>query len=248
MGQFFNSRGLGDGFVLFGTSHLIALTLLAVAMLWMVRAFADADDHTRQAARITIVALLWGQEISYHLWRLSIGDWTLTTMLPFHLCSAAVWLGGFALLTNSRRLAEYLYFFALAGATQALLTPDIGPYAFPHYRFWQFFISHGLIVTAAVWLTFVERYAPTARSLGRSILATLAYGVVVLGVNTALGSNYLFVSHKPDTASALDLMPPWPHYLWILAGLVVVVYSLLYLPWAIRNAHARKSDWRRPGG
>ncbi len=246
MGRFFDSEGLGDGFILFGTGHLLALGLLLAAMFWMVRAFSGADDHTRWAARITIVALLWGQEISYHLWRLSIGDWTPTTMLPFHLCSAAVWLGGFALLTNSRGLAEYLYFFALAGATQALLTPDIGPYAFPHYRFWQFFISHGLIVTAAVWLTFVERYAPTARALRRAILATLAYGVVILGVNTLLGSNYLFVSRKPDTASALDLMPPWPHYLWILAGLVALIYTLLYLPWAFRNARVRVTGAENP--
>lgn len=236
MGKYFGGEGLGDGFVLFGTGHLVALGLLIAAMFWMVRTFADADDATRQRARLTIAALLWGQEISYHLWRFSIGEWTPVTMLPFHLCSAAVWLGGFALLTNSRALAEYLYFFALAGATQALLTPDIGPYTFPHYRFWQFFVSHGLIVTSAVWLTFVERFAPSARSLLRAIAVTIVYGVAVLGINTLLGSNYLFVSRKPDTASALDLMPPWPHYLWILAGLVSVIYSVLYLPWAIRGA------------
>lgn len=236
---FFGREGIGDGFTLFGPAHLLSLAVVAVLLVWLVRTYRDTSEEKRRAGRIMIVVMLWGQELSYHAWKISIGEWNLQTMLPFHLCTMAVWLGGVALLLRSRTLADYLYFVALAGATQALLTPDIGVYGFPHYRFWQFFVSHGLIVATAVWLTFVEGFYPTARSLVRAIVATVVFGLTMIGVNAIFHSNYMFVSHKPETASALDLMPPWPTYLWFLAALVVIVYSLLYLPWAIRNGRGQ---------
>jgi uncharacterized membrane protein YwaF len=59
----------------------------------------------------------------------------------------------------------------------------------------------------------------------------------VAGVNRAIGSNYLFIAHKPDVATALDLLGPWP---WYIAGMQIVGIILavvLYLPFAIK-------DWR----
>lgn len=42
------------------------------------------------------------------------------------------------------------------------LTSDlkIDMYAFPHFRFFQVFLSHGGIVTAAIYMTFIEGYRP----------------------------------------------------------------------------------------
>jgi uncharacterized membrane protein YwaF len=46
--------------------------------------------------------------------------------------------------------------FVFLSALQAILTPDLGIYDFPHFRYFQVFISHGLIVTAALYMTLVE--------------------------------------------------------------------------------------------
>ena len=48
------------------------------------------------------------------------------------------------------------------------LTPDLGVYNFPHWRYWSVFISHGSIVTSAIYMTVVEGYRPTWRSAFRA--------------------------------------------------------------------------------
>jgi len=64
------------------------------------------------------------------------------------------------------------------------------------------------------------------------------YMVLIFFVNLWLGSNYLFVAHKPATASVLDMLPPWPYYILYIEAIGVVLTLLLYLPFAI-------SDWRK---
>lgn len=229
----------GPPFELFGREHLLALTLVVVVQVVLLWRFRRADAAARRSARWAITAALWAQEVSYHVWRASIGTWTPREMLPLHLCSQAVWLGGLMLLTRNRRLYEYIYFAALAGAGMALATPDAGRYGWPHYRFVQFFVSHGLIMLPPLWLTFVEGFRPTPSSVLKAFGYTAASGMAVLPLNLRLGSNYMFTARKPDSASLLDRLPAWPRYLPIVGGLVLAAYGALYAPWALRDVVRR---------
>src|SRR5512144_1767237 len=119
-----------------------------------------------------------------------------------------------------------MYFMGIAGAIQALATPDLGMYGFPHFRFFQTFISHGLIVTSAIYMTVVEGFRPTWKSLLRVAVWMNIYMVVVFFINRAIGSNYLMINAKPNTPSLLDLMPPWPIYILYMEALGVVMFLL----------------------
>lgn len=223
----------GQPFKLGSPEHLLMLTVVVVAQVLLIKRFRPADDDTKRKVRLALVGALWSQEASYHAWRLLNGTWTRKQMLPLHLCSVEVWMGGLMLLTRSYRLYEYVYFGALVGAIMAVVTPDAGPFGFPHYRFFQFFVSHGLIAAAPLWMTFGEGFRPTARSLGRAIVGTVAYAGVVNLVNRKLGSNYMFVNRKPETRSVLDALPPWPGYLPYMAGAVIAAFTALWAPWAL---------------
>lgn len=59
----------------------------------------------------------------------------------------------------------------------------------------------------------------------------------VFVVNLLIGSNYLFIAHKPPTASLLDLLPEWPWYILWIEVIGVATGLILYLPFAIQ-------DWR----
>jgi uncharacterized membrane protein YwaF len=48
----------------------------------------------------------------------------------------------------------------------------------------------------------------------------------------ALGSQYMYSMRKPETASALDLMGPWPWYLLTAQFVALLLFVLLYLPFA----------------
>ncbi len=236
MERFFTLDWQGDPFIMFGAAHLSTLAVIVLLNFWLLR-FRGAPETTRHKVRWTMAIILWLNEIGWHVWNAATGQWTIQTMLPLHLCSVLVWTGALALVTRNYLIYEFMYFMGIAGAIQALLTPDIGIYGFPHYRFFQTYISHGLIVTAAIYMTVVEGFRPTWKSLGRVFVWMNIYMAIVFVVNLLIGSNYLFIARKPDTASLLDILPPWPYYIAYIEVIGLIMCLLLYLPFAIR-------DWR----
>lgn len=228
----------GAAFQLFGPAHLAALGLILLLNLALLR-FRGRSEIARRNIRWGMAGLLWLNEIGWHAWHLYWGQWTLQTMLPLHLCSVLVWVGALGLVTKNYTIYEFLYFMGIGGALQALLTPDAGPYGFPHYKFFQTFISHGLIITAAIYLTVIEGYRPTWRSVWRVFLWMNLYMAIVFVINLAIGSNYLFIARKPETASLLDVLPAWPWYILYIEAIGILTCLLLYLPFALR-------DWRNP--
>jgi hypothetical integral membrane protein (TIGR02206 family) len=234
MTQFFTANYQGLPFQLFGITHLAALGALLLLNLWLLR-FKGAPEKTRNRLRWTMALILWVNEIAWHVWNYAVGRWTIQTMLPLHLCSMLVWVGAFMLVTKNYSIYEFAYLLGISGALQALLTPDLGIYGFPHFRFFQTFISHGLIVTSAIYMTVVEGFRPTGKSLVRIALWANLYMVVVYFINTAIGSNYLMINGKPGTPSVLDLLPEWPVYIIYMEAMGLVMFLLLYLPFAIKD-------------
>jgi hypothetical integral membrane protein (TIGR02206 family) len=161
-------------------------------------------------------------------------------MLPLYLCSVFVWVGAYMLLTKNYTIYEFIYLLGIPAALQAFLTPDAGRFGFPHYRFFQVMLSHGLIITSALYMTFVCRFRPTWKSVVKVLVVSNIYAVIVFFFNFLIGSNYLFLAHKLDTASLLDVLPPWPQYLIFVEILGIVFILLLYLPYAVRDAFKRK--------
>lgn len=225
----------GPAFRLGSASHLGILTVVVLFQVLVLDRFGDADEHTKRRVRLLLVTALWGQELAYHGWRLATRTWSAREMLPLHLCSVAVWLCGLTLLTRNQRLYEHSYFLALTGAAMGLATPDIGRFGFPHFRFFQFFASHGLILTAPLWMTLAEGRRPGPGALRRAILTTSAHAAGAYLVNRRLGSNYMFVNRKPSTRSALDRLPAWPGYVPIMGAAVAGLFALWYVPFARRS-------------
>ena len=236
MTQYFAANYTGPAFEFLGAAHISALTFILLLNLVLLR-FKNASDATKSKIRWTLALILLGNEILWHAWNYSIGTWTIQTMLPLHLCSLLVWTGALMLITKNYAIYEFMYFLGIGGAIQALITPDLGIYGFPHFRFFQTFISHGLIVTSGIYMTVVEGFRPTWKSIVRVAVWMNIYVVIVYFINTAIGSNYLMINYKPNTPSLLDLLPAWPLYILYMEIIGVITCLLLYLPFAVK-------DWR----
>lgn len=239
MSEFFTREFTGGPFVLFSTQHIIAICLILLINLsflyWRKVPGEEFQHKFRRGFRVTLAVILLINEAFWHIWNLVTGQWTVQTMLPLHLCSVFVFLSAYMLLTGNYRVYEFAYFLGIGGALQPIFTPDLGIYAFPHFRYFQVFLSHGGIVTAAIFMTVVEGYRPTWKSLGKTILYMNIYMVIVGAINALIGSNYLFIAHKPETASLIDVLGPWPWYLLALEGIGLVLFTMLYVPFAIRD-------------
>ena len=229
-------REFDTPFELFGTAHLAVLAIIAIYNVFMVIDLKRTKNAwVNKQFRYALAVLLIIQEISLNLWYIDAKLWDIGASLPLHMCGIGLILSAIMLVNDSYSIFEVTYFWGLAGATQALLTPDIADYGFPHYRFIQFFISHGAIVTANIYMTFVRGYRPTWKSFRKAIVVTVLYAIVMAGFNWLVGGNYLFICHKPPTASLLDMMGPWPWYLIPLTFVAVAIFTLFYLPYAIKD-------------
>ena len=222
---------------MFSPSHLVALAIIGLIALAVVFWGKHMNERQRKWFRYTVGGILLVNEISWHIWNVVVGRWTVQEMLPLHLCSVLVFVTAYMLIARNYFFFEIAYFMGIGAAIQALMTPDAGIYGFPHFRFFQTFISHGLIFVSPFYMVFVEGLRPYWRSLLRTFIILNAYMVPVFILNQLIGSNYLFIAHKPPTASLIDALGPWPWYILALELIGVVTCLILYLPWAVK-------DWR----
>ena len=245
MQQYFDYQYNGPAFDLFGTGHLLSLAIVAAATAFLIWGWRNPGEEAKRRVRLLIAGVALLNEISWHGWHLLNGAWSIQQHLPLHLCAISVWGSIYVLLTRSFRAYEILFFIGLAGAIQTMLTPDAGIYGLPHFRAIQTLFAHGLIVIAMVYMTTIEGFRPTWRSLWKTLLLCNVYLVVVTGINYLLGSNYMYTLGKPATASLLDVMGPWPWYLLAGEFVALLMFALLYLPfawsdWQVRTAGAAR--------
>jgi len=239
MDQFFAGNYIGPAFQLFGIAHIGALLFLVALSLFLVQ-FKNASEATKRTIRWTLAIVLWVSELSWHIWNLYWGYWSDQFMLPLNVCSILIWLSGFMLFFKNRTIYEFAYFLGITACANYLLTPDLGIYGFPHFRFIQTFISHGLVITSAIYMTVVEGFRPTWKSMWKVVLVTNIYMVAIFFINSALGSNYVFLNTKPTVTSLFNILPPWPYYIIFMELIGLAIFLLLYLPFLIKDWWARR--------
>jgi hypothetical integral membrane protein (TIGR02206 family) len=215
-------------FVPFGPAHLGTLAsvgLVAVALVSLVRARPRAGPPVRLALAAGIVVLV--------AFELSVGareGWLgWTALLPLELCDAALVLAVVTLVAPRRAAAEVVYFWAGSGTLLAMLTPEL-PWSFPRWEFVVFFGLHGLVLVAALVLVFGLGFRPRPGAPFRVLGITAGWAALVGLVDLALGTNYMYLRHKPIVATPLDWMGPWPVYIGVGAAVALVLFLVLALP------------------
>lgn len=238
MSEFFAKDWSGEAFVVFGPDHLVFIAfflLFNISFIWLRNIKSETfRRNIRYGLAFSSIAV----ELSWHIWKWQLGEWTVQEMLPLHLCSIFVILNSIMLFTRNYRIYEFSYFLGIGGALQAFLTPDAGVYGLWHFRPIQTLLAHGLIITEGIYMTVVESFRPTVKSfLNVLVFGNLGMAVVYV-INLLVGGNYMFLMHKPPTASLLDVLGPWPWYILSLEAVGFVMFGVLYLPWAV-------IDWRK---
>jgi len=244
----FFDRQHAEDFTMFSSSHWVALSIITLSclLLYGLRFEIRTNSRLRQSVRLLLIILLVVSEAGLQMWYISQNIWRSSSSLPFELCGITLLLSIIMLISRSRTLYSFLYFAGIGGAFIALLTPNL-VYPFPHFRFLLFFIAHGSIILASLYMTWIEGYKPTWRSLLITMLGLNIVAACIWTANYFLGSNYMFLSQKPSTYSVLDYFGPYPYYLLVEELFAFTVFLAMYLIffWLPERRNSRRRQVRR---
>jgi hypothetical integral membrane protein (TIGR02206 family) len=239
MTKYFDPEYLKGTFQLFSPQHIIALLVVAALNVIMVLALKKVNSKKVNTYFCYFLSfLLLTQELSLNFWYICVGEWSVGHHLPLHLCGLAVVLSPVMLIGKKKLLYELFYFWGLGGAIQSIITPD-NAFGFPHYRMIQTFVSHGAIIMAIIYMTFIEGYRPTFKSLIKTIVITNIYMGVIAVFNLLVNGNYLYICGPPETPTIIDFLiqvfGPWPWYIIGLELIGIVSLLVYYSPFAIKD-------------
>ncbi|KAB7708250.1 TIGR02206 family membrane protein [Bacillus aerolatus] len=233
--EWLNGSYEGFHFEMFSASHIAVLTILSLTVLCTFLYREKLRTKNTRKADLAAAFFLLGLEAAYHGWMVHIGTWKVSHSLPLELCNIASLLTFFLLITGKKAAYEILLFIGLLGASQALLTPYLY-FDFPHFRFFHFFFTHMIIFWTPLYFTWVKGYRPTFFSVLKTMIFLNVLLPIALIINNLTNGNYLYLSHKPETASMLDLLGPYPWYILSLEATAFILSVMIWLLFRNRSS------------
>lgn len=219
-----------DDFRTFGRQHRIMLGLtaaLTVLLPWLACRYLSPAQQLWLGRSMSLVVSL-----AVVLWsavRVRLGTFDHTTDLPLDYCNLSAFFMPVLMWEPQQGAHEILYFWILTGTLLATVTPYLSN-GFPHYTFFKYWLVHGGLVVFIVYYTLVFELYPAWTGIFRAFGWLHVYAVAMFFINRRLGSNYLYLRHKPPTPTILDYFGPWPWYLLVCWGLAFILFGLVYLP------------------
>jgi hypothetical integral membrane protein (TIGR02206 family) len=215
--------------VTFSATHLVTLGVIATLITALVAAARWwPGPWTLHAARVLGLVVIT-DEASFWMWLWLHHTWSAGYALPLQLCDLAAIVSWLALWLRTPMLVELTYFWGIAGTANGLITPDISD-PFPSFGFLQYFILHGGIVAAALFLVVGLKITPRRGAVLRVFGLTACLLVFDAIANLLTDGNYLYLERTPGVRSVLNLLGPWPWYIPAAAVVALALFMLLDEP------------------
>ena len=223
------------GFQTFGPAHLIAMALTLALPILLTLFVKGPRSRTAAVVGFVLAGVLLGNEWIHWVVRIAgFGPGRFfRSFLPLHVCGIAIFATSLALLFRNQKVYEIAYFWGLAGASNAVITPGGLEVDFPQYRFFQYFVSHSGIVVGVLYGTWCLKMRPTLGGLFRAFAWLHVLAACVAVINSFGGSNYMYLSAPPWGTVSPFFFAPWPWYLVFLDLTGLAMFFLVYSPFPI---------------
>ena len=139
----------------------------------------------------------------------------------------------YILLTkNKNNLYRVIYFFTFIGPLPAILLPDITQ-NFNRYIFWQFFISHHLMLIFSIYSLVVFKYKVDRKDIFLTYVVGHIFILIMNIFNNIFDTNYVMLTSLPD--HIYELLPFTRHLypiIWLelaCIGALIISYIPAYI-------------------
>ncbi|MDA9635392.1 TIGR02206 family membrane protein [Gammaproteobacteria bacterium] len=228
-------------FILFGNIHIVTMALIGLVAVFLPLVCKNQSTSNKSLISRVIAFIILSHVIisPYKDLYLLQNPYNWREILPIHMCDLSeIFLAAF-LLGGPKILYKCAFFWGLAGASMAIITPDI-PVIDLDYAF--FMIGHGMIVIGVMYATISLGNRPYAKDiLTVSLITAFVLLPIVYLINLILGepANYWYLIAKPAGASLMDAFPEPPYHLLITTPLAIATFCLIYIPYAIKDKLAK---------
>ena len=223
-------------FSMYGPSHWAALAVFAIGsvlLVWIGRRQSETQARALGRVLAAVTAAIYAAALVYLL-----SPPTIDRSVPLRLTDLATVTAAYGLWSQRQWAYALTYYWGLVLSSQALISPAFTSRDFPSVQFLAFWGMHLLVVWAAIYLTWGRGMRPTWHTYWIVVVTTAIWAAVTFTFNWIAGTDYGFLNYKPATATALDVLGPWPFYILTGGALLVIVWALMTWPWQ-RNLPAR---------
>ncbi|MDR0199418.1 MAG: TIGR02206 family membrane protein [Streptococcaceae bacterium] len=233
----------GPGFGLFSPTHLAVLVLLAVISFFICRAYRHSDDARKRHFRHVIAIVVLNLEFWKDIVLIVTGQFTYGN-LPFQLCGLGIFFVALDAFKPSSFSRGLIYGLTMWGAVMALVTPNWVTSPIINIIVWQSFTIHMLLVTYCLMQLVAGDFKPRFKDLRFVALFLVVAFPILMLLNRLPGNPNFFFLEIPAPGSPLEPIHTLfgNFYLLGLVLLLIVLWLLLYTPWAIiERRHHDKS-------
>lgn len=196
------------------------MLLFSIGILFLAR------KYPKVIKSYLIIALIF-MDLAYRLWGGFYQGLDLDVFFTLHLSSAAVVLTIITLTRYRQFLFDVLIYWVFLAVPQAIITPGIIRYGFPHLRFFHILWIHFMVITAVFYMILIEKQRPSKFSLKRALIVTHIYGGFVFIINLIFDTNYMFIGRKTSAVTIIDFLGPWPYYILVLDAILITTFVVL---------------------
>lgn len=178
--------------------------------------------------------------LTHEIILLSSGSWTLIEDLPLHLCDVSAIICCIIFFVKKKQLLfEFLFYCGIIGGFISILTPQITLYDGNYFYYIMFYFKHASIIVIPIAIMFrmkmqLRKYSWLKTFAGINILLA-----IVMPVNAAFGSNYLYVAKPPIVKNPLILgtgentilgLPDYVFGFEIILLILLLIFYIIFKP------------------
>jgi hypothetical integral membrane protein (TIGR02206 family) len=224
-------------FILFGTTHIVTIIAISLISIFLPLIYKTKSEYQKSIMTKAIAFVIFCHVIisPYKDLYLLENPYNWREVLPFHMCDLSEIFLIFFLLGGPSILYKCAFFWGLAGATMAIITPDI---EFLDLDYAFFMVGHGMIIIGIMYATVALDNRPYAKDIVTvSLITALILLPITYLINYILGepANFWYLMQKPAGASLMDAFPEPPYHLLVTTPLAILMFCLIYIPYFVKD-------------
>ncbi len=241
MDRYFSNTPLEDkSFPFFTSAHYIPiiLTILLIYFIVRNRDYIRASSHKVRFILGIILAISIGLK---QYWYITSEMPYIQEGMPLYLCRLTFLITIFSFLTNFRKLDFVIIYQGSFGGLMAILVPDVSGYLFPHFFYINYFLTHALLLCAALVVLYGDDFVASKKQFINILIYNFTYVVFVSIVNEFLGTNYGYTSEPPASLSILNGIVSGIPYKLAVFGIISLLALISHLFYKAITYKTKKS-------